>query len=94
MWKLKDQAEGGTKSENAVKAKELLEGLNGKIPGLLHLEVGFDFSRTATSADLILYSEFDSRESLDGYQVHPEHQRVAKFVGQIRGERRMVDYEV
>ena len=42
MWKLKDEAEGASKAENAVKMARMLEGLVGKIGGLLKLEVGID----------------------------------------------------
>ena len=93
MWRLKEQAEGGSKWENARKAKSMLEGLNGKIPGLVKLEVGLDFSRTDSSADLVLYSEFETRAALDEYQRHPEHLKVAAFIGQIRAERLVADYE-
>ncbi len=93
IWKLKEHAEGGSKSENALKAKKLLEGLTGKIPGLRLLEVGIDFAHTDSSADLVLYSEFDSKESLEQYRNHPEHLRVADFVSRIRSERQTVDYE-
>jgi hypothetical protein len=37
--------------------------------------------------------EFDSREALDAYQVHPAHQEFAAFLGPLRTERRVVDYE-
>ncbi len=94
IWKLKERAEGSSKSEIAAKAKELLEGLNGKIPGLLRLEVGIDFAHTDSSADLVLYSEFDSKESLERYRNHPEHLRVAEFVSRIHSERQTVDYEL
>ncbi len=94
VWKLKERAEGSNKSANAAKAKKLLEGLNGKIPGLLHLEVGIDFANTDSSADLVLYSEFDSKQSLEQYRNHPDHLRVAEFVSRIRSERQTVDYEL
>lgn len=94
FWKLKGEAEGGTAADNAQKAKQLLESLNGKIPGLLHLEVGIDFLHSADSADIVMYSEFESRESLDAYHHHPAHEAVKGFIGAIRNERRVVDYEV
>ena len=70
---LKDQAHGKDKAENAREIKRRLEALVGRIPGLLRLEVGVDFSATADSADLALYSEFESRAALDVYIEHPEH---------------------
>lgn len=91
MWRLDEAA--GDKSANALKLKLLLEGLNGRIPGLLRLEVGIDFSREGESSDVVLYSEFESRQALDAYQVHPAHAEVVPFVKSVRAERRVVDYE-
>ncbi|MDD5224306.1 MAG: Dabb family protein [bacterium] len=93
FWKLKDSAEGRGKEENARKVKALLEGLNGKIPGMIHLEVGIDFSATESSSDIALYSEFESREALDRYQADLEHLKVKPFIKSVRSERVIVDYE-
>ncbi len=94
MWKLKESASGNTKEKNALLIKEKLEALNGKIPGLLKLEVGIDFSQTQESSDIVLYSEFESREALNNYQSHPEHKAIIPFVAEVREERRVVDYEI
>lgn len=91
MWRLDETA--GDKTANALKVKQLLEGLNGRIPGLLKLEVGIDFSQESDSSDVVLYSEFESRQALDAYQAHPAHAEVAPFVKSVRAERRLVDYE-
>jgi hypothetical protein len=93
-WKLKDQANGNDKATNAQKIKELLEGLRGKIPGMLHIEVGIDYSKTDASFDVLLYSEFESKAALDGYQAHPLHKAVMPFIGEARLERVLVDYEI
>ncbi len=93
IWKLKESAHGNSARENARVIKEMLESLNGRIPGLIRMEVGIDFSATETSGDIVLYSEFDSRASLDAYQAHPEHKAVMPFIMEARSERRMVDYE-
>jgi hypothetical protein len=93
LWRLKPSAGGRSKAENAAEIKRLLEDLNGKIPGLFRLEVGFDFSQTPESSDVVLYSEFESRAALDAYQVHPLHVAVKPFVKAARDERRTVDYD-
>ncbi len=92
FWRLNESANGRGKAENAAEVKRLLEGLNGKIPGMIKLEVGFDFSRTSESSDIVLYSEFESRAALDAYQTHPLHEAVKPFVLAARSERRLVDY--
>lgn len=93
MWKLKDTAHGNTKERNAQLMKEMLEALNGKIAGLIKLEVGIDFSKTDTSDDVVLYSEFASRKDLDFYQAHPEHKAVIPFIVEAKSEKKVVDYE-
>ncbi|MFA9462429.1 Dabb family protein [Thiohalorhabdus methylotrophus] len=94
MWRLKEEAQGNGRSANAELVKEKLEALEGRIPGLLKIEVGLDFSATDSSADVVLYSEFESREALKAYQAHPEHEAVKPFIGDVQSERRVVDYEV
>jgi quinol monooxygenase YgiN len=94
VWRLKDEAEGTGKQENALKVKELLESLKERIPGIIRLEIGIDFSATATSGDIVLYSEFEDRAALEAYQSHPEHQMAAELVRSVVAERRLVDYEI
>jgi quinol monooxygenase YgiN len=94
FWRLKESANGQGKAENAADLKRRLESLNGKVPGLIKLEVGFDFSRTSESSDIVLYSEFESRAALDAYQVHPLHEAIKPIVMAVREERRLVDYTV
>ncbi len=93
FWKLKDEANGMSKAENAAAIKQKLEDLNGKIEGCIKLEVGFDFLHSAESADIVLYSEFESKEALDFYANHPLHKAVMPFIAEARSERRVVDYE-
>ncbi len=87
MWKLRDKAD-------AAGIKERLEALDGKIPGLLKIEVGIDFLESEQSADVVLYSELESREALDVYQNHTEHMAVVPLVKAAAVARTVVDYEV
>jgi plasmid stability protein len=93
LWRLKPEAHGRSGADNARAIKEKLEALRGRIPGMLAIEVGVDFSRTDNSCDLALYSEFESRAALDAYQAHPEHKAVMPFILAARSERHLVDYE-
>lgn len=93
LWKLKEEANGLSKEQNAAEIKLKLESLGGKIEGLLKIEVGFDFLHSAESADIVLYSEFENREALDFYQQHPLHKAIMSFIAEARSERRVVDYE-
>jgi len=94
MWKLKEHALGNSRDANARLLKERLEALEGKIPGLLRIEVGLGDGNSAETADVVLYSELEDWPALETYQNHPLHREVVPFVGEIRSERRVVDYEV
>jgi quinol monooxygenase YgiN len=94
LWKLKAQAHGNDAATNARLIKEKLEGLRGRIPGLLAIEVGMDYSRTETSADVALYSEFTDRAALDAYQAHPAHAAIKPFIVEAVAERRLADYTI
>lgn len=93
MWKLKETAHGNDKKTNAQLIKDKLETLNGKIKGMLKLEVGVDVSNSRDSFDVVLYSEFLSQDDLNNYQDHPRHKAVMPFIMEARAERRVVDYE-
>lgn len=90
-----DEFEGRSKAELCSKIKSDLEELKGMIPELNHIEVGINHPEApAGNFDLALYSEFDSMDALNIYQVHPEHQRVASFIGKVKVSRACVDYEL
>ena len=81
LWQLKD--EFSTEEKETIKAgiKEGLEGLQGKIPGLVDIKVQIT-GLPSSNADLMLDSTFESEEALKGYAVHPEHVAVAN--GKVR----------
>jgi plasmid stability protein len=93
MWRLRDAAHGKSAEINARLIKEKLEALSGRISGLVAIEVGLDFSRTDSSAAVVLYSEFVDKAALETYQRHPEHEALKPFIGGATSERRVVDYE-
>lgn len=92
MFSIKDGVEGRSKAESIAEAKRRVEAMNGKIPGLIKVEVGADYSATEASFDMVLYSEFESKEALEVYATHPEHTAVLPFLKSIFSERKLVDY--
>ena len=94
FWRLNESAYGNDKQTNAHILKEKLLAMNGKVNGLLKVEVGFDFSNEKDSCDMVLYSEFENKETLHQYQTHPDHEAIKKWLSEVRYERRVVDYEV
>ena len=91
MWNVRG-ATPFQKDEAIHLVKSRFEELIGRIPGLLHLEVGVDQSGVDYACDLVLYTEFASRQALDAYARHPEHMRVREELGDIRLARYQVDY--
>lgn len=92
MWRVK-AVDGGTKEATARAIKARIDSVQGRIPGLLRIEGGVDFNHGEPACDVVLYSEFESRAALDGYQAHPIHKELAAFIAARQTERRVVDYE-
>lgn len=94
MWKLKENAEGASRAENAEKLKAKLETCRSIVKGQGHFEVGTAQPGFACTYDVVLVSDFDDDAALEAYQVHPKHQALKDFVAAIREDRQCVDYEV
>ncbi len=93
MWNLRGDTDQA-KARAIEVLKRSFESLRGRIPGLLHLEIGVDSSRIDYACDVVLYSEFESQAALDAYAVHPEHLRVKQELADLRIARHQVDYRV
>lgn len=68
----------------------LLEPLVGQIPGLQHLEI----RRAYNGVDYALYSEFESREALAAYAVHPLHLAAKEQFFHLLDKRVAADYDM
>ncbi|MBQ8139090.1 MAG: Dabb family protein [Lachnospiraceae bacterium] len=94
LWNLKDEFDATEKESIKKGIKEGLEGLKGKIPGLLEIKVNI-CPLASSNCDVMLDSSFEDEASLKGYAVHPEHVAVAD--GKVRPytkSRVCMDYEV
>lgn len=91
-WKFHDTAEGKTKEENIEIVKNDLLSLKGIISEIKHIELGKDVSCTDASYDLVLVTDFENNEDLESYRVHPEHQKIAKYVAKVTSYRGVIDY--
>ena len=74
IWKLKDEFIGSTERKQAI--KEALEGLVGKIDGLVSMKILFD-PMEGSAGDVMMDSEFSGKEALSAYQKHPLHVEIA-----------------
>lgn len=88
MWKLKEE----NKEKNAIKIKNDLEALKDKIEELKSIEVGINFNESEAAYDVVLYSEFESKEDLNSYQNNKDHKEVGAFVRTCAIDRKVVDY--
>ena len=91
LWKLKEEH-----NTLAVKQgiKTELEGLLGKVPGLLEIQVQIE-GLASSNADVMLYSVLESEAALKGYAVHPDHVHGADtFVRPFTETRLCLDFEV
>ena len=91
MWNVRG-ASRDEKLANIERLKTSFHSLRGRVPGLLHLEVGVDSSGVDYACDVVLVSDFESHAALDAYGVHPEHLRVKAEIGDMRTARHQVDY--
>jgi hypothetical protein len=91
MWKVRGESPA-EKFEAIGRIRRSFESLHGRVPGLLHLEIGVDSSRIAYACDVVLYSEFASQTDLDAYATHPDHERIKAELADVRIERHQVDY--
>lgn len=90
FWKIKPELD---KTATCKEIKSRLEALQGKIPGLLAIEVGTDISNGPVSFDVALYSELENEPALQNYQVHPLHEAVKAYIGSVTADRCVVDYQ-
>ena len=94
LWQLKDELSEEEKKQVKADIKAGLEGLTGKIPGLIEIKVNTD-KLASSSGDAMLDSLFESEEALKNYSSNPLHVEVANTkVRPFVKVRSSFDYEV
>ena len=94
LWKLNEELSAEEKASVKKNIKEGLEGLLGKVPGLVEIKVNIDGRLDSSNCDVMLDSTLESPEALKGYAQHPEHLAVAN--GKVRPytvQRTCLDFE-
>jgi hypothetical protein len=82
-----------SQASDAKAAVDLLLGMRGRVPSLLELEAGLDFTRSPRSYEVGLITRHHSRDDLAAYQVDPVHQEVARFIRERAEGAAAVDFE-
>ncbi len=94
LWQLKDELSAEEKENVKLGIKEGLEGLKGKVPGLIEIKVNIN-GLASSNADVMLDSTLESEEALKGYAVHPDHVKAAdEKVRPYTKTRVCLDYEI
>ena len=94
LWKLKEELSEIEKAGIKNGIKRGLEGLAGKIDGLVDIKVVINPLPTS-NVDLMLDSTFTDYNALKGYSVNPLHVEVAdKKVRPYTAERNCIDFEI
>lgn len=94
LWQLKDELSEEEREKVLQGIKDGLEGLKGKVPGLLEVKVIID-KLESSNADVMLDTTMESEEALKGYAIHPEHVKVAnEKVRPYTKVRVCMDYEL
>jgi hypothetical protein len=89
VWRLKPHADDRFHDIQAA-----LDAQQGRVPGLLRVEVGRNFSASRRALDFALVCDFESREALAGYHRHPAHLETRAVVDPLIAEHWIVDYEL
>ena len=82
LWRLREDLTSEEKQRVKQNIKAGLEGLAGRIPGLIDITVNVDGRLDSSNADVMLDSTFTDEAALHAYAVHPEHVAVAN--GKVR----------
>lgn len=94
LWNLKEELTEQEKLNVKDGIKSGLEGLQGKIPGLIDIKVNID-PLVSSNCDVMLDSSFEDEASLKSYAIHPDHVEVANTkVRPFTSSRVCMDYEV
>ena len=93
MWKFKPEIVEEQKPELKRAMKENLEGLVGKVPGLLTAEF-VEEPLPSSTHDMALVTTLEKAEDVAVYGSHPAHVAVADtYVRPFVTERACLDYE-
>lgn len=89
LWRLK--AEG---RHRFAEIRAALEAQQGRIPGLLRVEVGRSFAAGRRAVDFALLCDFESRAALEAYHRHAVHHETRALVDPLVEEHWIADYEI
>ncbi|MBR4139325.1 MAG: Dabb family protein [Lachnospiraceae bacterium] len=94
LWQLKDELTVDEKKKIKAEMVVALEGLVGKVPGLLEVKVQTE-GLASSNAEVMLDTTLTDEEALKGYAVHPDHVEAANtYVRPFTKTRLCLDFEI
>lgn len=95
LWTLNPELSESEKEAVKAGIKEGLEGLVGKVPGLIDVKVNVSGRLASSNADVMLDSTLETEEALKAYAKHPAHVAVADTkVIPYTVQRSCLDFEI
>lgn len=92
LWNFVETLSEEERKEAGLKMKSILEPLKDVIPGVISLRVVIN-EIESSNRDIALIGEYESKETLKGYVVHPAHVEAGKYVRSVTCDRACIDYE-
>jgi len=87
FFKLADSSEA-----NKQLVKDRIMSMQGKMDFVKHLEAGINFSTEERAFDVLLMSDFETKEDLQMYATHPVHVEVVNFIKSLNAVSKVIDY--
>jgi hypothetical protein len=89
LWRMKTNNDRTFETIRAA-----LQAQAGRIPGMLRIEIGRNFSSHRRAVDICLVCDFESREALSTYHKHPLHAETRAIVDPLITDHWIADYEI
>jgi len=87
LWRLKS-------ADHFETIRRTLQAQQGRVPGLLRVEIGRAFNSGRRAVDFALVCDFESREALAAYHRHAAHMETRAVVDPLVAEHWIADYEI
>jgi hypothetical protein len=93
MFRFREPEEGKSLENVRNDLKKKLDALPPVINEIKTFETGININSGPGIWDLVLVSEFENKEDLEKYRVHPAHREVIEFFKTVKDNSASVDYE-
>jgi hypothetical protein len=80
--------------EQIEKIMEEVRNFKDKIPQIVEIYAGKNFSRHSQGFTHAIVIKFESRKNLDAYRAHPNHKPIAEKLEEMEEDSIGVDFEV